>query len=361
MKVLQIITSLETGGAEKLILESVPIYENMGLDVDVLVLKDSKTAFRDQLSQKISGNVIALTKKSVYNPLLILKLAKYLKKYNVIHAHLFPVLYWVVFAKIISFSSRPIVFTEHSTNNRRRNYGILKNIEKFVYSKLAFIGCISTGTFDSLTSFVDVKHKTEIINNGIDVEKFKNRGILAKSDFFQQDDFILIQVSSFRPQKDQETLINALLKLPPHVKLLLVGDGPLKKSREEQVLKLNLTSRVKFLGNRFDIPDLLNISDVVILSSIYEGFGLAIVEGMAAGKPVIASDVDGLREIVQNYGLLFEKGNSNQLCEQISRLLGNSEYYLEIAFRCSRRAEDFSIQNMVDKYLKIYKKLSDED
>ena len=260
---------------------------------------------------------------------------------------------------MISFSSRPIVFTEHSTNNRRRRFRILKYIEKFVYSKLDFIGCISKGTYDSLNAFVNVEHNAEIINNGINVDKFRIRGTLKKSGFFHENDYLLIQVSSFRLQKDHETLINALVELPSHVKLLLVGDGPLKKIREEQVKALNLEARVTFLGNRFDIPELLNVSDLVILSSTYEGFGLAIVEGMAAGKPVIASNVDGLRDIVQDYGLLFEMGNSKNLCEQIRSLLEDDTFYREVANRCRKRAEDFSIQRMVDKYFKIYRRLSD--
>ncbi|WBX74137.1 glycosyltransferase [Tenacibaculum pacificus] len=356
MKILQIINSLETGGAEKLMVDSVPVYSKQVEFIDVLLLKDSNTKFREKLQSK-NIKVTSLTKGSLYNPLLFFKIIPFFKKYDVIHAHLFPTLYWVVLAKLISFSKISIVYTEHSTNNKRRDNVIFKLIDKFIYAKLSKIGCISEGTFTNLEEHIGTSEKLSVITNGIVLEDFNNQQVKQKAltyDFFSKEDFVLIQVSSFREQKDQKTLIKSLQLLPKKVKLLLVGDGHLRKENEMLVKELDLIDRVKFLGNRYDIPELMNYADVDVLSSVYEGFGLVVVEGMAAGKPVIASNVSGVKEIVENSGLLFEVGNEKELSKKIQFLM-NENNYNEIADKCYLRAQDYSIKKMVDNYIKIYK------
>jgi len=356
MRVLQIINSLDTGGAEQLIVDSVPIYQEKGLEMDVLILKNNKTVFKRELEQRSSGKIIWLTSSSIYNPLLILKIIPYFRKYDIIHAHLFPTLYWVVLAKWFSFSKSKIFYTEHNTENRRRSHFLLKIIDRFIYSKLTFIGCISQGTYDNLNSHLKKSDRLKVINNGINLKRFKGLNENQKRSFFSKDDTVLIQVSSFKIQKDQKTLIETLKYLPDNIKLLLVGDGILRSEREKQVEELNLGSRIKFLGIRNDVPLLLSSSDIVVLSSFYEGFGLAIVEGMAANKPVVASDVSGLREIVRNYGLLFEQGNAKDLAKQIMFLYENKELYKRIQKACLDRAKDFQIEKMVDDYINEYQK-----
>src|SRR5690606_16281012 len=99
----------------------------------------------------------------------------------------------------------------------------------------------------------------------INLNLFSNKDQVNKTyNYFSKSDFILIQVSSFREQKDQETLIKSLLHLPNNIKLLLVGDGKLRSEKESLVENLGLTNRVLFLGNRKDIPELLHYSDVCI-------------------------------------------------------------------------------------------------
>ena len=98
-----------------------------------------------------------------------------------------------------------------------------------------------------------------------------------------------------------------MIHLPVNFKLILVGEGPLKNSSQMLVQELCLKDRVFFLGNRDDVERIFKTADLSVLSSHWEGFGLVAVEGMAAGKPVIASNVSGLSEIVSGAGVLFEK------------------------------------------------------
>src|SRR5690606_5102582 len=124
-----------TGGAEKLIVETLPLYHARGLQVDVLLLNGNEYPFHTELKQKNIGRIISLGSGSVYSPLSILKMIPYLRKYDLIHVHLFPAQYFVIIAKIISFSRTPLVFTEHSTSNRRFNNNKYRFIDRFVYRK----------------------------------------------------------------------------------------------------------------------------------------------------------------------------------------------------------------------------------
>lgn len=358
MKVLQVINSLDTGGAEKLILDSILLYKERGVDMEVLLLLDKHTPFRQTLEDTYQVKVQALTKGSLYNPFLIFKIIPFLRAYDVLHGHLFPVLYWLAFAKAVYFSRTPLVFTEHSTSNKRRDHIIFKYVDRFAYNKINRIGCISKGTLAQLLKHVNVNEKALVINNGIDLNKFKPRRLKGeKGEERDKKNYTLIQVSKFRHPKDQITLVKSMSLLPRFIRLKLVGDGPTRIECEKLVMDLNLEDRVEFMGQRFDIPDLIGGSDIVILSSHWEGFGLSIVEGMAMRKPAIACDVPGVSEILNGYGLLFKPSHQQELAQHILNLIQDQEYYTKIAMQCYERAQEYGIEQMVDAYIEVYKSL----
>ena len=109
---------------------------------------------------------------------------------------------------------------------------------------------------------------------------------------------------------------------------------------------------------RSDVPRILKTSDVVMMSSEYEGLSLSSIEGMAAGKPFIATDVNGLREVVADAGELFELYNVEQLVSILSKLESDADYYNLIAKRCYQRALEFDINIMAEKYNKLYYELT---
>jgi glycosyltransferase involved in cell wall biosynthesis len=357
MKILQIITSLYTGGAEKLLVDSIPLYRKMGIDMDLLVLNGDETPFFHSL-KKSGVKIHYLTKgniKKIYNPLLVFRIIPYLKKYDMIHVHLFPTLYWVALAKLLILSKIKLIFTEHNTNNTRiLKKGIWKKVDKFIYRQYDKIVSITAEVQKVITDHLsDFSEKFCVINNGIILsdwycEKIKNKETETKT---------VIQVSAFRPQKDQMTLIRAMQYLPDDVRLLLVGDGDMRPKCEELVKELNLSDRVSFLGVRTDVPELLHSADITVLSSHYEGFGLTSIEGMAACKPVIASDVPGLREVVAGVGLLFPVGDEKILAERINELLSDSDYYKKVAKACLDRSKKYDINKMVDQYIELYKSI----
>ena len=330
MKILQIINSLGTGGAEKLMIDTIPLFNEKKLKVDLLVLNGNETPFFKTLQQINCCNIFPLGNGSVYNPFLIFKIIPYLKKYDLIHVHIFPSLYWVALAKMISFSKTKLIYTEHSTSNNRRKYFIFKLIDRYIYSFYSKIITISSEVDNNLKVHLGFKsNRFEIIQNGINLETIKQTKPIIKTEIalnIKKDSCILIQVSSFRYPKDQKTVIKSLTHLEDNIVLLLVGDGPLKTECEVLADTLNVSERVLFLGIRMDVISLLKSSDIIILSSHHEGLSLSSIEGMASGKPFIASDAPGLGDIVRNAGIIFPINDEIALAKEIQHLLNDKTY-----------------------------------
>jgi glycosyltransferase involved in cell wall biosynthesis len=358
MRVVHIINSLASGGAEKLLLDTLPIYKSKGFEVDLLVLNGSPSPFMKALEEKDCCSIYSLGLKSVYNPIQVFKLIPFLKKYNIAQVHLFPSQYWVVLAKILSFSKIKLIVTEHNSTNPRLQNSFIAVFDRLFYRFYDKVICVSNEISNTFINYTGLKpSKFVVIENGIDLKKIHTAKPYFKteiSNLFSSQDFVIIQVARFDKQKDQETIIYSLKYLPENVKLILVGEGIFKIKCKALVQELQLQERVVFLGLRMDVPRLLKSADVVVLSSRYEGLSLSSIEGMASGKPFVASDVPGLQEIVGGAGILFKQGEAKDLANTIEKLMINETYYQEIVVSCLKRAEQYDIQIMVDKHLHLY-------
>ena len=167
-------------------------------------------------------------------------------------------------------------------------------------------------------------------------------------------------VAGLRIEKDHETVLKAMTHLPDNYSLRLVGDGVKADTLKKMTTDLGLDDRVTFMGVRQDVPDILEQSDIVVLSSHWEGLSLSSIEGMASGRPFVASDVDGLHEMVSGAGVLFEHGNDKDLAEKIQWLCEHPEEYRKVAQCCQDKARQYDISVMAEKYLKLYNRLRHE-
>lgn len=360
MKLLQIINSLGPGGAEKLLVDTAIAFHKKGIEVSVLLLNDELTPLHKRLRAFKKIKIISIGYNiNVYNPINCFKIKAIMKEFDVIHVHLFPSSYWVAFANLITIKKQNILFTEHNTTNRRRSKPFFKFFDKIVYSQFKHVITISDSVDLSLKKYLGFKFKNIIkIYNGIDLITINNAKPYTKEHLgFQKKNKILLQVASFTAQKDQTTLIKALKQLPEDYTLILVGIGPLLNKAEALVQELNLKSRVKFLGIRDDVPRLLKTVDVVVLSSHYEGLSLSCIEGLASGKPFIASNTPGLGDVVMNAGLLFEDKDVAGLVKIIKELVTDINYSNQTVLKCQNRAQDYDIQTMIDNYIKLYNNL----
>lgn len=352
-----IINSLGIGGAEKLVADSFPLLMEKFPRAKLVVLKKTDSFLFKKFNAHQSP-LKFLTTGSVYIPFLIFKLIPILKKSEVVHLHLFPTLYWVVLASLFVKKKPVLIYTEHNTHNKRRDSKFFQKVDRWIYKRLDHIVSIAEEVDVNIKNHLQNKYNDKIllIHNGVDLDAIYKAEPLPKENLgVQEDDIILLQVSSFRWQKDHATLIKAMSLLPQKYKLLLAGEGPLKEEMRLLAEKLGVAEKVSFLGNRADVPELLKTADVVVLSSKHEGLSLSSVEAMASGKPFIASDVPGLREIVKDYGVVFEQGNAEELAKIILNLTNDSIYSQSVTERCMSRAQEFGIGKMTQLYIDLYK------
>lgn len=353
MRLLYITTSLQTGGAETLIVNLMPRFKALGYEVGVVVFNGERTALMERLEKECPECKIYCLGHSYYNPWYIVKLIRIMRHYDIIHTHNSSPQLFAAIANI--FCRKKLVTTEHSTNNRKREKGgIFRLVDKWMYRRYDDVICISEIAEKKLRDYLgdtDSQHVCTI-NNGVDVEMFHNAEPLPK---LKTERFITVMVAGFREAKDQDTLIKAMSFLPKEqYELWLVGDGIRRGELQNLVQELDLQDNVKFLGLRTDVPNVLKSADVVVMSSHWEGLSLSNVEGMSVGKPFVASDVNGLREVTKDYGLLFPHGDEKALAEIIMKLHDNKDYYKQVADNCYERACQFDIKTMVEAYSNIY-------
>jgi len=339
-------------------LSTLPLLKEVGVDVEILLLNGEETPFLLKLRQEKGVNIMSLG-GSLYNPFNIIKLIPYLKKYEIIHVHLFPAMYYVAFAKLITRNKTTLVFTEHSTSNRRLEKAFFIPLERIVYAMYKRVVCITDSVKKVLQKKIDPSEdKYEVILNGVELSSIHNVIPQSRASFgFNENEKLICMVAAFRIQKDQDTVVRSLKLLPPHYKLIFIGDGDRLPEVKELAGSLNLAHRVKFLGIRTDAYSLIKMCDVSVLSSHWEGFGLAAAESMACGIPTIASNVDGLAQVVSNGGLLFEKGNEIDLMNKILALEEHS-YYVSIQKKCLESSKKFDVSNTVQQLQTLYSSLS---
>ena len=350
MRILHVISTLQMGGAEHLLVDLLPALRDQGNEVELLLINGAPTPFYTELEQR--GIVIHHIQERgrIYSPMHLFRVKKYMNDYDIIHTHTSPCQFLMACAKSLYRAKTHLVTTEHSTTNHRRNKAWLKPLDKWMYSQYEGIICISDKSRECLVKHLGRDKSVVVINNGIDFQKFTNP---VKCELNKIK--VITMVASMRDAKDQDTVIRAMTLLDDSYKLRLVGDGPRRPLLEHLAKEMNVD--VEFTGNQNDIPQILKESDLVVLSSHWEGFGMAAVEAMAAGRPLIASDVPGLADVVRGYGILFPKGNHERLAAEIQRLSNDTEYYRHVAERCQKRAGQFDINIMAKKYNDVYKQL----
>lgn len=352
MKILHVITSLQLGGAERLMVDLLPRLRDKGHEVELAVFDGRETPLFAPLEQAgITIHRLA-TGRNVYDPRNFLDLARLLRHghYDIVHTHNTACQLYAPLARTLSGKKSRLFTTEHNTTNRRRGNTVLRLVDRWMYARYTQIICISEQTQINLEQHIGKQSKASVVHNGIDVARFTK----PIKDIIGQTHFQIVMIAGFRPQKDQDTLLRAMAQLPGNYRLRLVGDGARRGELESIAQTLGITACVDFAGVRSDIPDVLAEADVVVLSSHYEGLSLASVEGMASGRPFIASDVEGLREVVGGYGLLFPHGDAIALAGTILEITKSPAYYREVAIRCRTRAAEYDISRMVEGYDKLY-------
>ena len=264
----------------------------------------------------------------------------------------------------------PVIATLHNEflipgSTERHNWLKLFLIRQLV-DKLVVVADFMQNDYIHKGKFPQAKLAT--IYNGINIDGPKTKSDpenLRRELNLKADDLIIGNVANLRPPKGQKYLIEAaaiICQRLPQAKFLLIGEGSgrLKEEAERQIADLKLLDNVQLLGFREDVPELLRLFDIFVLPSTSEGLPMSIVEAMAAAKPVLATKIGGLPEIVAEgeNGYLVEPANVEALAQKLKLLLENDKLRAVMGERGRQIAnEKFSLRMMIEKYQDLYEKV----
>jgi glycosyltransferase involved in cell wall biosynthesis len=276
---------------------------------------------------------------------------------DIVHTHnKKPLIYGTIAAKLANVSR--IVHTRHGQAADVVPWYIWKLNSKVVtISEDAKICLMNTNRI--------AESHIEVIENGIPLDKFDSISTKV-SDKLKNEIGLLSEnqvigiVARLAVEKDHKTSIHAfseVLKANENAILLIVGDGPLNESLRELARDLAIESSIRFLGFRQNIAELISIFDIFVLSSTSEGMSLTLLEAMASKKPIVATNVGGNPEVVQDQltGFIVPPQNPTLMAHAISNLLKDNELAKEFGLNGYQRIKSkYSLVSMTEKYKKLY-------
>lgn len=370
IKILHLTTDSKIAGTERLLLELAEKNSRDIFDMHFCTLAPWGR-FHQQI-QALGLHSCTLGLQGLRNTLSVyIRLLKLLKRerFDIVHTHLFLSSFLGLTAAHLA--GVPFcVMTRHYSDYMY----LFGNCLKIKVDRLCLRLCDRVIAVSNAVADV-IKNRDKIdsakicpIHNGIDLAKFlqQDESVEEAKRHFGLDGFYIVgAVGSLQPRKGHSFLIKAVpvvLKRIPRAKFIIVGAGPLLDALKNEVRQRKLERHVLFWGYRDDIYRVMAMFDVFVHPSVEEGFGIAILEALAMGKPVVASSVGGIREIIHNhntdYNHLVPPADPDRLSAAIINIL-NSRLNLQRVKAQGRKIiqERFSAKKMVDKYEQVYKDL----
>lgn len=354
MKILFVIDSLIKGGKERRLVELIKGIEKTDIDYRYILLTDINE-FKETENFKVRPIIIKRRIKK--DPAVFYKLYKICREFkpDIINTWGFmPSFYTFPIAGLCKakFVNSMIIDCPAKLDSRTK----ILSRPIFKYSDV-----IASNSNSGLDAYKVKSGKTVVIRNGFDFSRTDNIKSTEeiKNEFGVKNGSLVCMVAAFRIHKDHETLIAAarnILSLRHDVTFLLVGDGPtLEKSKEMSMGE----SKIIFTGKRSDIESIINACDLCVLSTYTEGISNSIMEYMALGKAVIATDGGGTKELVEDgvTGILVPARSPQIFSEKIIQLLDKPELRNKMGVAGKEKiAKDFSIEKMVSDYISLFER-----
>ncbi|MEI8139853.1 MAG: glycosyltransferase [bacterium] len=366
LKVLQVLPSMDMGGAERLVLNLLDELDRNDFQTEVCVLGDSP--FVEAVKQRgvpVSQVQSFRSSKDVGFLRRLIRAVKLVRP-DVIHSHIWlPSFYAGLCGRALGI---PVIGTFHS------NYNVESLYERFSLCvtnwccyKVVLVSQSQMRHFRLLARSGNIS----VILNGVCLpEDVEAQGAgrcqnIRKELGLESEERVITCVANLRPVKAHSLLLDAfraVAEVQPNLKLLLVGDGPLLASLRGQCEDSGIRTMVQFLGVRADVLDILAITDVFVSSSSSEALSMAILEAMAMGKPVIATDVGGNSELIQHGadGLLVPYGDPRAMADAIISFLTDRDYAAQLGTRAKAKMRScFTASKMAEHYANLYRAAKD--
>lgn len=287
-----------------------------------------------------------------------------LYKLDLLHAHYaIPYAYAAFTAKQMlkeEGKDIPLVTTLHGTDitlvGQHPSY---KHAVEFSINQSDAITSVSESLKKDTLQFFNIKKEIQVITNFIDNSEFINKSACTRNQFATSDEKILIHVSNLRPVKRVDEVLQIFKNVHARVKskLIIIGEGPdMEVVNEFLENNPELMSKIRLLGKVNDLYKILQLSDVFLLPSEQESFGLAALEAMAASTPVISSNAGGIPEVnIQGEtGFLAEIGNVEAMSNYTIKLLSDETLLAEMKKNAKEQAMRFDLKNILPIYEKMY-------
>lgn len=305
LRVLELITSLGQGGAEQVVFDIVTGLDPARFEVQTLALMDGGP-YIERL-RSLGHPVESLGVRRKLAPGAFVALAAALRRHrpDVIHAHLFHADVAARVASCLSAAGRRAAFVSHQHIPDPRSLALRRRLERWTRRRVQAFVCVSESVAAAVRAGGGAPaERLRVIANGRELAPFlaldpqdPRRRAAARAAFGLPEDRAVVGcVGRLAEQKDHALLLEAFARLPGEPMLALAGEGPLRSALEGQARALGLGERMVFLGRREDVPRLLEALDVFVMSSLYEGLPIALIEAMAAGLAVVAVAAPGVED-----------------------------------------------------------------
>jgi len=257
----------------------------------------------------------------------------------------------------------PMVTTLHGTDiTLVGKHPFYKTAVTFSINKSDVVTSVSQNLKEDTLKHFDIKNDIHVIPNFIELDKIRNEKHIScqRSVMAEKHERIITHISNFRKVKRIPDVINVFFKIQNQIpaKLMLVGDGPERENAERLVAGLGIEDRVIFFGNSNEIDQILSYSDLFLLPSETESFGLAALEAMAWSVPVISTNTGGLPEVNLDgfSGYLSDVGNIDEMANRAISILKNNDTLEKFRKQALSQAEKFDIKNILPLYEDLYKR-----
>jgi glycosyltransferase involved in cell wall biosynthesis len=268
------------------------------------------------------------------------------------------------------FTGVPMIMHVHSFPFPQTRVHALRY--KFMSMGIKKIVCVSAYVERFVASLTGIKRKKfVVVSNGTDHDRFTDRfSSQEKADLKRSlglfPAMVVGSVTRLEPDKSVETLLQSIpvvLEQYPQVRFLIVGDGTCRIRLEKLTQELGIEKAVVFAGSRQDIPMLLSIMDIFVITAVEEAFGLSLLEAMAAGRPVAAANACALPELVRDgqEGVLFRPGDAESLADALLRLLDDAGLASHLAAQGALRSMEFTSRAMAGRLEKVYDEVLKRD
>ncbi len=370
IRILYFVNTTVRAGVEEHVLSLVERLDRNEFDISLACPEELISSMEDEL-RRTGARLLPVRISGWRQVDRVRRLLGFMKKerIDIVHSHMFISTFFA--APIARMAGVPVVVdTSHGREAwRRSRLGRSFVVDRFIARFVDRVIAVSEDTARYLVNEKGISaDKVTVIHNGRDLSRFdpvRSANGLRKSLGIAKEDITITVVGRLEPQKGHRYFFEALpplMERHPNVKALIVGDGSLEGELKEQCSRLGISDRVVFTGFLNDVPEVLSLSDVVVLPSLYEGLPLTAIEASAMARPVIATAVDGTPEVIMDgrTGILVRPKDPEGLRDAMFRLVTDEATRRSYGDMGRRTVtERFSLDRQVKRTAMLYRELMD--